>query len=143
MYSVSSPSPTDSSSLRGDLVEDELRRERLPGLRLELVAVPGVAVAVLEVALDLGRDQALRQRHLDLGEQRLERVVARLDTLLQLLVAGQPGPQVGLQLVQGVELAGQLREVVVERGQVADLHRADRHRDVDGVSGTRRRAAGR
>ena len=46
-------------------------------------------------------------------EQRLEHLVAGLDALLELLGPLGLRAQVGAQLVEGVELAGQLGEVVV------------------------------
>ena len=73
-------------------------------------------------------DDALGQRELDLREQRLEDAVARLDALLQLLHPLDPGADVAAQLVEGVELAGGLGEVVVELGQLALLDRLDRRR---------------
>jgi hypothetical protein len=54
-------------------------------------------------------------------EQVLEHLVAGLDALLVLLALLGLARDVGAQLLEGVELGGELGELVVERGQLTDL----------------------
>jgi hypothetical protein len=63
--------------------------------------------------------------HRDLGdlEQVLDQLVAGLRALLQGLHPGQPGADVGAQLLEGVELAGRRGELVVELGELLGLDR--------------------
>ena len=117
-YSMSSGCSTRDLELLGDGVEEELGLERLAGALVDLGAVLVVleAVLALEVAVDLGLDDAVGDGDLDGVEEVLEDLVAGLDALLELLgLLGLLG-DVGAQLVEGVELGGQLGEVVVERG---------------------------
>ena len=72
------------------------------------------AVLALEVGVDLGLDDAVGHRDLDGLEEVLEHLVAGLDALLELLGALGLLGEVGPQLLEGVELGGQLGEVVVE-----------------------------
>ena len=57
----------------------------------------------------------------------LEQLVAGGDALRELGVDLDLGGEVGLELVEGVELRGQLGELVVELGQLALLDRGDGH----------------
>ncbi len=66
-------------------------------------------------------------RDLDGRQQVLEDLVTGLDALLLLLGGGGLLGDVGPQLLEGVELRGELGEVVVELGELADLDRADGH----------------
>ena len=97
-------------------------------LRLEesleqvLVVVHRVDDVVLAIA-GLGRDRRLGRVELDVVDQVLEHLVARLRSLAQCLDPSEPGAQVGAQLVDGVELARQLGEVVVGRRQLLHLDR--------------------
>ena len=103
--------------LLGDGVEEELGLQRLAGALLDLGAVLVVveAVLALEVLVHLGLDDAVGHGHVDGLEQVLEHLVAGLDALLVLLgLLGLRG-DVGAQLVEGVELGGELGELVVER----------------------------
>ena len=81
----------------------------------------------LQVRLDLGVHGVLRQRELDVGAQPLEELVAGRDGAVGLLVLRHLLAQVGAQLVDGVELRGQLGELVVGRRQLALLDAV--HRD--------------
>ena len=81
--------------------------------------------------VELVGDQRLRQRDLDAVEEHLEDGVAGRGGLLEALASTQPLAQVGVQLVEGVELRGQLGEVVVELGELLLLHLAHRDGDVD------------
>ena len=106
----------------GDAVEDELALERLAGLGLDLGAVVVVAVAVGEVVVDLLGDDALGDRHVDRLDERGGDLVAGGVPLLHELHAAEAGAQVVAQLVDGVELAGELGEGVVGGGQLALAH---------------------
>jgi hypothetical protein len=75
--------------------------------------------------VDLGLDQGLGHRHVARREQGLEHLVAGLDALLHPLGLLDLLAQVGAELVEGVELAGQLGEVVVEVGQLTLLDRVE------------------
>ena len=103
--------------LLGDGVEEELGLERLAGALVDLGAVLVVveAVLALEVLVHLGLDDAVGHGHVDGLEQVLEHLVAGLDALLVPLGLLGLGGDVGAQLVEGVELGGELGEVVVER----------------------------
>ena len=90
--------------------------------------------------LDLGLDRRLGQRELDRVEQLLEHLVARLRALLERLGPAEPLAQVVAQLLDRVELAGQLGELVVELGQFLLLDRVDRRGDV-GLARRRARPA--
>ena len=107
----------------------ELGLEALAGALVDLGAVLVVleATLALEVAVHLGRDDALGDRHLDLVEDGLEQLVAGRDALGELGVDLGLGGEVGLELVERVELGGQLGELVVELGQLALLDRGDGH----------------
>src|SRR5918995_3581465 len=118
------------------LVEDELRSEVSPQVLLELGAVAVVTVSVGEVLLDLCGDDAFRQGNLaGVGEQSVEHLVPSIDRLLEALDPLRSLPQVGAQLVQGVELAGHLCELVVELGKLLLLDRTDGDLAVDLVPG--------
>ena len=88
---------------------------RVEELGEALVVVLEGVDGVVEARLDLGGDDALRQRHLGGVDERLEALVARLADLAHALHLAQPGTQVVGQLVEGVELAGELGELVVPR----------------------------
>ena len=113
--------------LLGDRVEQELGLEALAGALVDLGAVLVVleATLALEVAVHLGLDDALGDRHLDLVEDGLEELVARGDALRELGVDLGLGGEVGLELLERVELRGELGELVVELGQLALLDRGD------------------
>ena len=121
----------------GQLVEHEPHADRLlgvlAGLGVELLA--GLAVLVEELGelllvvvervdrvvharVELGLDDALGQRHLGGVDERVEHLVAGRRELLHLLDAAEAGAQVGGQLVERVELAGQLGELVVGVGEL-------------------------
>ena len=137
--------------LGGHLVEEQLSDDRVtdPALEVGLELLLGLAL-VLEVLLqgdagvgellldvaaagvELVGDDGLGQRHVDPLEQCLEDGVAGGGRLLEALAAAEPLTHVGGQLVDGVELRGQLGELVVELGQLLllDLGDLDRHLDV-------------
>ena len=75
-------------------------------------------------------DELLWQRDVDGVHQRLDGLVPGLRGLLELLDPLKLLAGVFLQLVQGVELARELREVVVELGELLDLDGLHGHRDV-------------
>jgi hypothetical protein len=82
----------------------------------ELVLVVVEAVdGVVHGAVDLGLDDALGQRHVRGVDDGLEDLVAGLADLLHAAHPAEPLAQVGGQLVERVELAGQLGELVVGR----------------------------
>ncbi len=93
------------------------------GLLADLGAVLVVLEATLglQVTVHLGLDDAGRDRDLDGLEQLLEQRVAGLDGLGRRLGAGGLVAQVGGELLEGVELARELGEVVVGGGEVALL----------------------
>ena len=128
----------------GQLVEEQLGAHGLFGggagvgvellaggaLRLEHAVQHGLVAAelaeqLLQLAVDLLLDDALRQRHLGLLEGRGEDLVADLLGLLALLGVLDLLGQVLAQLVDGVELGGHLGELVVGVGQLADLDGLD------------------
>ena len=124
-YSMSSGCSTRTSSFSAMASRRNWALQRLAGALVDLGAVLVVveAVLALEVLVHLGLDDAVGHGHVDGLEQVLEHLVAGLDALLVLLgLLGLRG-DVGAQLVEGVELGGELGEVVVERGQLADLDR--------------------
>ena len=82
-------------------------------------------VLTLEVAVHLVGDDAVRHRHNGDLEQVLEDLVTGLHALLELLGLGDLLGHVLLELCEGVEGRGELGEVVVELGQLADLDRLD------------------
>ncbi len=86
---------------------------------------------ILEVLLDLGRDQPLGQRNVE-GLQQL--VVDGFTCLLAALHeagAFQSPAQVSLEFVEGVELAGHHGQLVVDLGHHALANGSDRGRDLD------------
>src|SRR5699024_769905 len=87
------------------------------------------AVLALQVTVDLVLDDPGRDRRVDALEQRLEDLVASLDTLVELLLLRRLRAQVLAELLDRVELGGQLGELVVDLGQLADLDRGDGQRD--------------
>ncbi len=99
-----------------------LGQAELGALQLLLDAVPaGVRLVV---------HHRVRHRDLDPLQQRLDDPVAGLDLLLVLLAAAHLRADVRPELVEGVELARQTRELVVERGQHLLLDRLDRDGDI-------------
>ena len=80
---------------------------------------------VVHRAVVLRLDDGLRHRHVDLLEQSVERGRANLICLLGALELAHLVVQAGPQLVDGVELAGQLRELVVGLRQFAFFDRPD------------------
>ena len=107
-----------------DRVEQDLGAERLLARLGDLGAVLVVleAVLVLEVTVHLVVDELRRNGDLDALEQLVDDLVAGLGAL-----AERPSSlrdlllEVGLELLDGVELARDLREVVVGLGQLALL----------------------
>ncbi|CAB5041414.1 unannotated protein [freshwater metagenome] len=106
-----------------------------------------VAVAVDEVLIDLLLDRTFGNGHLSGREQRGGDLVARRVPLLEKLDAGEALTEIGAQFGDGVELAGELREGVVGRGQLTLAHGGhgdgDREflaRELAGLRGERERA---
>ena len=102
------------------------------------------ATLTLEVLGDLGQDERIGNRDLGVGQQMLQHLVTGLEPLLKLLGALSLRLDVGRELIHGVELGGQLGELVVKLGQDTLLDRLDRHRDIGVLalliaSGERRR----
>ena len=139
--------------LVGQLVEDDLRLERglgvLGDLRPELLLVlGGLVLVVLEVALqrvagagelvadlrlaalDLGGQHGLGQVEGGLGDQVGDHGVGGGVDLLDAGHAHDGLGQVGLHLVDGVELGHHLGELVVQLGQGLGLHLGDGDLDV-------------
>ena len=81
------------------------------------------AVLVLKVTVDLGLDQGIRNRNLDQFHEFIDDLVASLRALTEALGAGYLILDVGLELLDGVELAGNLGEVVVGLRQFTLLDR--------------------
>ena len=75
--------------------------------------------------VDLRLHDGLRQRHLDLLQQQFERIVTDGLGLVDALDPFDLLGEVGLQLLDGVEFACQLREFVIRLGQLALLDRLD------------------
>ena len=90
----------------------------------------------LLAALDLLADDALRRRHLG-GRDQLPPAPCpgRRRAARPACTRLTPLAQVGAQLVEGVELAGQLGELVVQLGQLLLLDRADGHRHLGVAAG--------
>ena len=84
--------------------------------------------------MHLGLDEGRRHRDLDLLDELVDDLVARLRTLAEHLGAGDLLLDVVLELLDGVELARDLCEVVVGLGQLALLDRLDRDRDEGGLA---------
>ena len=137
-----------------DGIEDELRLHRplgtLPDLGVEVLLRLLLAAQVVLAAhadlrelrvegllarVDLLLEDGGRDRHLDAVDELVEHLVAGLDALLDLAHPADLAPQVVLELVEGVELAGGRREVVVELGELLGLHTADGRRDLSGPAG--------
>ncbi len=122
-----------------ELVEDELRLDALDRLLGELgVELLGrlaldlevlldvqahlaelVVLQVVLAGLDLVLEQLLGDRDLDQLQQLLQDALLGLRGLVVLLHVLEALAAVGLELVKSVELAGHLREVVVQLGQLA------------------------
>ncbi len=83
------------------------------------------AVLVLEVALHLVLDELLGAGDLDALEELVDDLVAGLGDLAEDLGLADLDLEVRAQLVDGVELAGDLREVVVGLGQLTLLDGLD------------------
>ncbi len=77
----------------------------------------GLVLQVVGPALHLGIDQRRWQRHVDPGEVGLQDAATELVLRLLDLATLQGVTQVGAQLLDGVELRGGGREVIVEIGQ--------------------------
>ena len=138
----------------GDGIHQQLGLDRLLGgllavgvellpraaLFLQQLGEPGLIVVeavdrVVQCGVDLGLDDGFRQRNLGELQQRLQRGVTDLLGLVDPLDAAHLLGQVVAQLGEGVELAGQLGELVVGRGQFAFLDRPHRHGDIGLVPG--------
>lgn len=130
-YSISSCWATCTSGL-DDRVEQELGLQGLAGLAADLGAVLVVvqAVLALEVLVHLRVHERLGHGDLDGLQQLLEDLVAGLHTLLEDLGAAGPDEDVRAHLLQRLELAGLLGEVVIEFGQLALLDRGEGHGDL-------------
>ena len=85
--------------------------------------------------MDLVVDDAFGDRDLDGGQQGLHHLVAGLHALAEPLAALGVLDEVGLELLQGVELARQLGELVVELGELALLDRLDGDGALGGCAG--------
>ena len=122
--------------LLGDRIEQELRTHGPPGVGVDLGTVLFVLepVLTLEVLFDLGLDQRVGHGDLGVAQQVLENLVPGLDALVVHLGAIGLPLDVGLELGEGVELRGELGEVVVELGQDALLDRLHRHGDLSVVA---------
>ena len=131
------------------LVEDDLSLEGVEGALLDLspevVGVVGLLLGLLEVLLDrhaslgqlladllttglkLGVDEGGRQLDVNLGDNFLEDLVTSVGSLVQTGHVLEGGAQVGTHLVDGVELADELGEVVVNGRELlfADLGDGD------------------
>src|SRR5665647_1206809 len=118
--------------LLGDRVEQELRTHGPPGVLVDLGAVLVIleAALTLEVLVDLGRDERVGDGNLGVGQQVIKDLVPGLDSLFELLGALGLRLDVGLELLDGVELRSQLGEVVVELWQDPLFDRLDRHGDL-------------
>ena len=81
----------------------------------------------LLATLDLVLDDAFGSRDLGRVDQLLERLVTGRVDLLDLLHLGEPLAQVALELLEGVELARQLGELVVDLGELLVLDAAHGH----------------
>src|SRR5699024_2770622 len=87
----------------------------------DLLVTTELADELLDLALHLLVNHGLRQRDLDLVQRGLEDLVADLAGLAVLQLLLDLGRQGVLELIQGVELGCQLREVVVQLRQLALL----------------------
>ena len=93
-----------------------------PLAETRLIVVEGVQGVVL-TRLELRVDDRGRQGDLGGVKQGLEHLVSGLGALLHRFDPAKPRAKVGAQLVDGVEFAGELGELVVGRGQLALFHR--------------------
>ena len=118
-----------------DLVEHDLALERVASLLRELGAVLVVAVTIGEVVVDLLLDRGLRQWEVDGLEERVAHLLACGVALLEQLDAGDALGDVGLELVEGVELARELGEGVVGVGELALAHLGDDDGHLEGLVG--------
>ena len=90
------------------------------------MVMPAIAELLLDVlatGVELVGDHDLGQRDLDLLQQGLEHGVAGGGGLLEALAAAEALAHVGGELLDGVELGGQLGELVVELGELLLLDR--------------------
>ena len=136
--------------LLGDRVEDELRSDGVADATLEVglellrrlalvlevllhgqTGIHQLLLDVLATGVELIGDHRLGQRDLDLLEQGFEDGVTRGDGLLEALAATEALLDVSDQLVDGVELGGQLGELLVQLRELLLLDRADLDRDLD------------
>src|SRR6185312_13777710 len=118
--------------LLGDDIQQDLAAEGLlAGLRdLGAVHVVFEPVLVLEVTVHLVEHELLRNGDVERLEQFVDDLVARLSALLEDLGLAELLAQICLQLVDGVELARDLGEVIVGGGQLALLDRGELDRDL-------------
>src|SRR6185312_5474606 len=128
--------------LLGDLIEDDLVLEGALGVGLDLGAVllgvvllAGVSAALGEVLLDLLGDHGFGNRNGDQLGQLVHDLVAGLDALLDDLGVGGLLGQVLAQFGDGVELGGQLGEIVVGDGEFALLDGLDDDLHLGGLAG--------
>ncbi len=108
----------------GQGVEEELVAQHRGGGLADLLAVRIVRRLALlgEVGGDLGVDHALREREVHVLAEVVHELALRLGGLVLGHVPGGGGAQVLTQLVDRVELGGELGEVVVRLGEFALLH---------------------
>jgi hypothetical protein len=92
-------------------------------------------VLVLEVTVHLVFDELGGNGDLDALQQLVDDLVARLGTLAEDLRLRDLLLDVGLEFLDGVELARDLREVVVGLGKLALLHGEKRHNDLGLLAG--------
>ena len=120
----------------GDRVEHDLGLEGLGAGLGDLGAVLVVLEAALglEVTVHLVLDDAVGDRHVDELDELVDEQVAGLGALAERLVAGDLLREARRELVERVELARDLREVVVGLGKLALLDGGDGDGDLGGLA---------
>ena len=93
------------------------------------------AVLGLEVIVHLVLDELRRHGNVDLLEQRVDELVTSGRALGEDALLVHTLGEAVAQLTDRVELAGDLRELVISLGQLALLDRCDRHRDLSLLTG--------
>ena len=97
-------------------------------------AIAELLLDVLATGVELVGDHDLGERDRDLLQQGLEDRVAGGGGLLEALAATQALAHVGGELLDGVELGGELGELVVVLGELLLLHGRHRDGDLDGLA---------